>query len=65
MKEVCGGVTLPEEKWEVTDVMLVEWKDNVALRVAVGHVVSTAFEWRPDRIVYLGKSFLMKGGNAR
>ncbi len=52
--EICGGVVLPEENWRVTDVMLVEWKDDIALRIAVGHVISTAFEWRPNRIVYLG-----------
>jgi hypothetical protein len=41
-------------KWTVKNVMLVEWRDDVALRVAVGQVISTAWNENDKRSVYLG-----------
>jgi len=54
IKDTSEEVVLPQRDWSVTDVMLVEWRDDVAFRVAVGHVISTAFDWKPERIVHLG-----------
>ncbi|KAN0108597.1 HET domain containing protein [Hyaloscypha variabilis] len=43
------------DRWTVTNVMLVEWEGDVAFRVAVGQVISTAWEsGRRERLVYLG-----------
>jgi hypothetical protein len=53
-KETSKEVVLPSYNWRATNVMLVEWRDDVAFRVAVGRVISTAFEWKPERMVYLG-----------
>jgi len=52
--ETGGEVVVPRHEWKITNVMLVEWRDDVALKVAIGHIISTAFEWKPERMVYLG-----------
>jgi hypothetical protein len=44
----------PVHNWKVINVMLVEWKNDVAFRVAVGQVISTAWRSREQRLVYLG-----------
>jgi hypothetical protein len=49
-EEVADSV----HNWKVINVMLVEWKNDVAFRVAVGQVISTAWKWRRKRLVYLG-----------
>lgn len=45
---------LPIARWRVINVMLVEWKDDVAFRVAIGQVISTAWRSGGERLVYLG-----------
>jgi len=58
-----GGTTEPMVKkerdkpaynWKVINVMLVEWKGDVAFRVAVGQVIDTAWETKVMRKVFLG-----------
>lgn len=40
--------------WRVVNVMLVEWKDDVAFRVAIGQIISTAWATKGEEWVYLG-----------
>ncbi|KUJ19722.1 HET-domain-containing protein [Mollisia scopiformis] len=40
--------------WKVINVMLVEWKDDVAFRVAIGQIISTAWGTLGEQLVYLG-----------
>ena len=42
------------DEWTVVNVMLVEWKGDVAFRVAVGQVIETAWAKGKERLVYLG-----------
>ena len=41
-------------KWKVRNVMLVRWVGEVALRVAVGQIISTAWSEQDKRLIYLG-----------
>jgi len=41
-------------EWEVINVMLVRWKDDVAYCVAIGKVIGTAWPRLNRRVVYLG-----------
>jgi hypothetical protein len=40
--------------WRVTNVMLVVWSGDVAFRVAVGQVISTAWDEKTRKLVFLG-----------
>jgi hypothetical protein len=53
-EETSKEAVLPSYNWRVTNVMLVEWRDDVAFRVAVGCIISTVLEWKPERMLYLG-----------
>jgi hypothetical protein len=44
----------PIGDWKVINVMLVEWMGDVAFRVDVGQVISTAWDDKLTRSVYLG-----------
>jgi hypothetical protein len=49
-----GSKNLPATNWKAINVMLVDWKGDVAFRVAVGQVISTAWNEEATKLVYLG-----------
>jgi hypothetical protein len=51
----------PTRDWKVINVMLVQRKDDVAFRVAVGQVISTAWESARQRLVYPKQGFVYLG----
>jgi hypothetical protein len=44
----------PASSWKVINVMLVVWKGDVAFRVAVGQVISKAWDEKATKLIYLG-----------
>jgi hypothetical protein len=49
-----GFSNAPVNSWKVMNVMLVEWQGDVAFRVAVGQVISKAWNEDTRRLIYLG-----------
>lgn len=49
-----GSKNSPATNWRAINVMLVDWKGDVAFRVAVGQVISTAWNEETTKLVYLG-----------
>jgi hypothetical protein len=49
-----GTRNLLVTSWKAINVMLVDWKGDVAFRVAVGQVISTAWNEETTKLVYLG-----------
>jgi hypothetical protein len=49
-----GPRNKPASSWKVINVMLVDWKGDVAFRVAVGQIISAAWNEKTMRLIYLG-----------
>ncbi len=55
-KDTNGEVSInrPASSWKVMNIMPVDWTDDVAFRVAVGQIISTAWKEETLSLIYLG-----------